>query len=837
MYKKFLVFIMVSMLLISNIYYITWGVVSKPIISNYKVLNGDNSVVSEISKGQKVNFEFTLKNSAFKTDDITDGINISDDFEIEHTDDSFYDGAFSEVELISKGQQTLEIKVKFQNMAYKGEGNNFNFRIKYLKMGLDYDYIEQYISECDGYVAPVPDDEYYMNTIVHEPKIHISRIDNGGIVKENEEFVVTLLIKNVGVTQISSSTLSVSASEALMILGNTSSFKVDKIAPGKSAKVNVKLKALEEINSPAQYIDVTLAYSYYDTNGETNQAVMEKIPITAQTTTLKDEVSPLVRISRDKVNSPIMPGEEFEVNITFENRGNVKIINPSVFFQTSNSIVLMQDSSMEVTNDLEKGEKDNVKLKLKALERIEEETQYINVEYKYSYLAKKEYIQGSTTEKIIILAKCNKTVDETPLVRIGKDNIKSDLKAGQKFSVNVWIKNVGKTTITNPVVYFSTSDEMFLTGDSSSESIEDIKVGETKNIRVALKMGDTITSSVQTLNVGLKYSYETEKAITQGSTEDKILIGSVVNKKKDEDEKTPNSATPNIIVKKYSYGDNQVVAGSEFELSIEFLNTSENKTAENIVMSLETEEGLSIASSSNSFYLKKLEPGGTHKEVIKMKALNIEKSTSPCITISFNYEYVDNKTRNSVDKNEKIAIPLYQPDRFEIIPVNQPEIINLGEETYISLNYVNKGKGQLNNVTATIETDMETLETVQNLGNFESGKSGNIDFIVIPQEIGEFDARVKITYENATGKNIVREFPFTFNVEEGIMPVYDDMEDYEEVTEEPQNNFVWWIVGAVAGVLIVAVIITIVIIKLRKKRNIAKQIEKWEKDDIFGDKK
>lgn len=837
MYKKILAFMLIAMMLVSNICFVAFGVNSQPIISNYKVLNNDNSIISEISKGQKVNFEFTLKNSAFKTDDVTDGTNISDDFEIEHTDDSFYDGTFSEIELISKGQQTLEIKVKFKNMSYKGEGNNFNFKIKYLKTGLDYDYIEQYISECDGYVAPVPDDEYYTNTIVHEPKIHISRIDNGGAIKENEEFVVTLLIKNTGVTQISSSTLSVSVSEALMILGNTSSFKVGKIAPGKSAKVNVKLKALEEINSPAQYLDATLSYSYYDANGETNQAVMEKIPITAQTTKLKDEISPLIRISRDKINSPIMPGEEFEVNITFENRGNVKIINPSAFFQTSNSIVLMQDSSTEITNDLEKGEKDNIKLKLKALDKIEEETQYINVEYKYSYLAKKEYVQGSATEKIIILAKCNKDIDETPLVRIGKDNVKSDIKAGQKFSVNVWIKNVGKTTLVNPVVYFSASDEMFLTGDSSSESIEDIKAGETKNVRVSLKMGDTITSSMQTLNVGLKYSYETEKAIMQGNAEDKILIGSVVNKKKDEDEKIPNSATPNIIVKKYSYGDKQVVAGSEFDLSIEFLNTSENKTAENIVMSLETEEGLSIASSSNSFYLKKLEPEKTHKEIIKMKALNIEKSTSPCITISFNYEYVDNKTRNSVDKNEKIAIPLYQPDRFEITPVNQPDIINLGEETYISLNYVNKGKGQLNNVTATIETDMETLETIQNLGNFESGKSGNIDFIVIPQEIGEFDARIKITYENATGKNVVREFPFTFNVEEGAMPTYDDMGDYEEITEEPQNNFVWWIIGGIIGALIILGIIIIIIVKLRKKRNIAKQIEKWEKDDIFGDKK
>ena len=70
---------------------------------------------------------------------------------------------------------------------------------------------------------------------------------------------------------------------------------------------------------------------------------------------------------------------------------------------------------------------------------------------------------------------------------------------------------------------------------------------------------------------------------------------------------TPGAPTPNIILTNYTYGD-KVSAGQVFPLNMEFMNTSQGTPIENVVISLETGEGLSINSSSNTFYVPKMGP-------------------------------------------------------------------------------------------------------------------------------------------------------------------------------------------------------------------------------------
>jgi len=95
-----------------------------------------------------------------------------------------------------------------------------------------------------------------------------------------------------------------------------------------------------------------------------------------------------------------------------------------------------------------------------------------------------------------------------------------------------------------------------------------------------------------------------------------------------------------LIVKKYSYGKDPIYAGKEFQLSLEFFNTSKTLACENIVVSLETGDGLSIANSSNTFYFESLGAQASKTIDLTMKALSIEKNMSAVIDVNFRYDYV-----------------------------------------------------------------------------------------------------------------------------------------------------------------------------------------------------
>ena len=100
------------------------------------------------------------------------------------------------------------------------------------------------------------------------------------------------------------------------------------------------------------------------------------------------------------------------------------------------------------------------------------------------------------------------------------------------------------------------------------------------------------------------------------------------------EQKTVDPATPNIIVSQYSYGK-EVKAGDEFVLEMTLQNTNSKIAVENTVMSAEAGEGLTIADSSNTFYIEQLKPKETVRKSIKLKALPDGQASSAAVTVSF----------------------------------------------------------------------------------------------------------------------------------------------------------------------------------------------------------
>ena len=253
---------------------------------------------------------------------------------------------------------------------------------------------------------------------------------------------------------------------------------------------------------------------------------------------------------------------------------------------------------------------------------------------------------------------------------------------------------------------------------------------------------------------------------------------------------------------------------------------------ENLVATVEGGEGLTLNGSSNTFYFEKIGAGSEKTVSVPMKASRTVTGSAQPVSVSFKYEYVDNGKRTPVTTEQKITVPVYQPDRFEISKPALPVMVYAGEETSLSLNYVNKSKSDISNVEAEITGNIESVTPFQNIGNLEPGKSGTIVFAVTALEPGEAEFTIKVTYEDGNGDTKTREFPVVLSVE---AMDYPDPGMDEPMPEPEEEGGINW--PLVIGIIIAIAAIAFIIIKKKRKAAAAKkEAEMWDKwDDDMDD--
>ena len=373
-------------------------------------------------------------------------------------------------------------------------------------------------------------------------------------------------------------------------------------------------------------------------------------------------------------------------------------------------------------------------------------------------------------------------------ITITRGKMKKGIRAGDKFPVTIKLKNNHKDKkLINVRLQVDSADGISL---AAGQKTDQIKVGnlepeEEKKVKIKL-VADQLPEEKSTLELKTvaAFRYQGEKSAEQQKTEVTILLpadskadGHFVDTLSGGDaggygggdygggaaeQKTVDPATPNIIVSQYSYGK-EVKAGDEFVLEMTLQNTNSKIAVENTVMSAEAGEGLTIADSSNTFYIEQLKPKETVRKSIKLKALPDGQASSAAVTVSFKYEYLKKEERAQGSSEVKVAMPITHPDRFSVGELKKEEESFVNEETSLTLPYVNKGKSTVYNIEARLETAMSSDETYKFLGNAEAGSSGTIDFFVTPSEAGEQEATLVVTYEDAAGneKSVERKLTLT----------------------------------------------------------------------------
>ena len=421
-----------------------------------------------------------------------------------------------------------------------------------------------------------------------------------------------------------------------------------------------------------------------------------------------------------------------------------------------------------------------------------------------------------------------------PRAVFNSDGTSTSIAAGETKTITVYIQNAGTTAMRDPILTLKSSGSLLIMG-SQDYMLDDIRAGRDTAVTVTVKAPDKIESQMQTIDASLSFYYDNGTQLTGGSASGSVNVLSTVTKDT-KDEETIASPTPIVILSKYNYGGSSVAAGSSTNLSFSFTNTSKTIKIENVMVTVTGGQDLMLNGSTNTFYFESVAASGSKTVTVPMKAAQLISASAQDVKIDVTYEYVDQNARKSGNATLSLSVPLYQPDRFELSEPKTSYTGYVGEETSLTIDYVNKGKSAINNVEATISGDIDSPTPYQRVGTIDGGKNGTIAFAVTPQLEGENQVKIVITYEDSNGNTKERVFEATVEAM-AYEPADPGMDDPGMIDPEPTSTFPWKYV-IIAGVA--ALIVLLIVLRIRKKK--AKQKaeqalwDKWDEEELAEEK-
>lgn len=295
-----------------------------------------------------------------------------------------------------------------------------------------------------------------------------------------------------------------------------------------------------------------------------------------------------------------------------------------------------------------------------------------------------------------------------------------------------------------------------------------------------------------------------------------------------------SASKPKIIVSKYESDPLIVMAGEEFDLNLEFMNTNASKSVKNIKMYLTLFEETSSDSaktgniftpvnSSNTFYFDSIAPKGTAEKTIRLYTVPDAQPKTYTLTVNFEYEDANGKEYTAT---ELLGINVKQPTEIELGEIYIPEMLEVGGYVGLSFELYNTGKVSVNNLMIKLEGDIDTSTKSVYYGSFESGSTQWYDngFSILNE--GPNNVKFIVSYDDPSGEHIedVREY-----VIEGTAPFIPEDMMMEEPLEPETNNTTKYI--GTAAVCLVMVVFVIVFIKKSKNTGKADEAEKMAADE------
>ena len=363
-------------------------------------------------------------------------------------------------------------------------------------------------------------------------------------------------------------------------------------------------------------------------------------------------------------------------------------------------------------------------------------------------------------------------------------------------------------------------DSSFLAGNTTPSANAKIAAWEGKGYTVELTGVYYVGGNDNTLK--LIVTQGNYNAILTCKIDNATIVPEKENNKKPDEETT--AAQPYVIISSYSYGKGDLVAGETRNITMTFRNTSKTMAVENMMVTMSLPDAMMLTSSSNSFYIESLAAEGTITKTVNVTVKSNAAAQSHSMTVDFTYDYLDNGIRRNAKTTESISMPVLQVDRFTVTGIDLPQEIFMGEESNLSVNFVNKSRTEIYNLSAKLNCEgISNNGEEQYLGNLASGTTSSADFYIKGNEKGELVGEVIITYEDTNMNQRTVSVPFTTKVvshedvwgpQGPVGPQNPDDPGMDPGMEQPAGFPWFWVIG---GVVVVAAGV-FVYLKLRKNK-------------------
>lgn len=439
--------------------------------------------------------------------------------------------------------------------------------------------------------------------------------------------------------------------------------------------------------------------SYQSLEVTVTEAVVYEPPQSTPDTTPETAPAPMVLISRSDIASPLQPGQEREIELSFQNLSGIRLKSPVVTITPSDGLTLSGGSSSFVVDDIMPKKTATLKVRIKAADVIASSSQSLGVELKFNYNNNITSVQGSVTDKVTIPAQARESVPQ-PVVIVTRSPMDTPIAADETREMTVTFQNAGTTKLVDPVVTVAPSESLMLLNDVSTFLLSDIEPGKSSSITLKVKAAKTISSTSQSIATEMKYGYDNGTTLTQATASDKVNIPA----------QAKESVPQPVVLVTRSAVNKPISAGETMSLTVTFQNAGTAKLVSPSA-SVIPSDSLILLNDTSTFLLPDIEPGKSASIALKVKAAGEISSTTQSIATELKYSYDNGETITQATASDKVNISANATLKSD---TSVPNIVirsfsyggpsvAAGSKFPLSFTFENTGKVAIENVVVTVD--------------------------------------------------------------------------------------------------------------------------------------
>ncbi len=526
-----------------------------------------------------------------------------------------------------------------------------------------------------------------------------------------KEYSGVVTVRNSGTADMKGLFVNFTGSDDIIISGGTGSRYFDEIPMNTSKQITVKFRTMKEITTLRQELKVSLKYNYMQGSDEQEGTYEQSFIMFGKGA----GSAPLPVITSKPLDKALEAGKTYRKAFYISNKGTEDMQNVTIRVKGSEGLTITGGSEQLFVDKIKAGGQKRVMVYFNTNADLTSVNQTLDIELEY-YYEKSGVMTAETKTGTVTM---NSLVSSAPVLRISGEKLDAALVPDTEYEYKIYVKNYGDITVRDVFVDLTSTDGLYFLDGTESSYIEMIRPNDTKSITVKFKTLEDITSIKQGITAEMKYAYGRNTSIVQKDGTSSLTLIAAANKNPDGKD---NSAAPNIIIGRYDIGADQIPAGDVFTLALDFYNTNAATGIENLVMTVNASGDLSVYGGTNSFYYPTLAAAGSASESVQLRVLPTATTGTSSVSVSFKYDYMVGDTRTTTTSEQAIYIPVYQPDKMTFSVSKPTYDVYTGNEVYLTLSYMNKGRSD----AANVKVELVSSSSSSDGSEVNNGGSGEV---------------------------------------------------------------------------------------------------------------